>query len=234
MSELDAGLARSVDPVRDAHDRLNATALPRRPDPALLPPLSAGATRALPEPRLPDLPLHRALAQRRSRYSFGPRQPSLPDLASLLLLGIGTAPRAGGLPSVVPHLVVRGPGELPTGVHRVDLRRPLPGLVEVRGGDPTAYLAASLDQPPFAARVPVWVALCVDLGTTLTRYPARHYRTLHLDAGVAMQGLLLVATGLGLSTCPVMGYDDAAWERLLDLPEHVLVAGVVAVGRAVG
>lgn len=220
----------SVRSVRSLHDRLNGTAVPHRPDPHLLPPLGPEATRVLPEPRLPDAPLHQALAQRRSRYAFGSHQPSLPDLASLLLLGIGTAPRAGGLPSVVPHLVVRGPGELPVGVHRVDLRQPLPGLVEVRSGDPTAYLAASLDQPPFAARVPVWVALCVDLGTTLTRYPARHYRTLHLDAGVAMQGLLLVATGLGLATCPVMGYDDAAWELLLDLPEDVLVAGVVAVG----
>ena len=95
---------------------------------------------------------------------------------------------------------------------------------------PAGYLAASLDQPPFAQRAPVWVVLTADLGATTHRYPARHYRTVHLDAGVALQNVLLVATALGLSTCPVMGYDDAAWECLLDLPDSAFVAGAVALG----
>ncbi|GAA1514763.1 nitroreductase family protein [Nocardioides humi] len=217
--------------VRAVHDALNATAVPRQPDPALLPPLAPGGTTLrLPPPRRVDRGLQEVLLERRSRYAFGRRQPALTDLASLLLLGVGTAPRAGGLPSVVPSLVVRGPGELAPGVHRADLRLPLPGLAAVRAGDPTGYLAAALDQPPFAARAPVWLALGIDLDSTLVRYPPRHYRTLHLDAGAALQSTLLVATSLGLAACPVMGYDDRAWERLLDLPPGVLVAGVIAVG----
>ncbi|UUW91060.1 nitroreductase family protein [Pimelobacter simplex] len=217
--------------VHAVHDALNATAVRRTPDPDLLPPRPcAPTTRALPAPRTPGGSLQAVLHARRSRYAFGAVQPPLADLAALLRHGIGTAPRAGGLPSVVASLVVRGTGPLAPGVHRADLRLPLPGLVTVRTGDPTPYLAASLDQPPFATRVPLWIALGIDLGATLGRYPARHYRTLHLDAGAALQNLLLVGTALGLATCPVMGYDDRAWARLLDLPDDVLVAGLVAVG----
>lgn len=218
------------DLVRSVHDTLNRTALPRTPDSALLPPRAEGQVQPLPAPRLPGGDVHAVMTRRRSRYAFGAEQPPLADLASLLLLGVGTAPRAGGLRSVVPHLVVRGPGALPPGVHRADLRLPLPGLVAVRHGDPTAHLAASLDQPPFAERVPVWLVLAVDLGATTRRYPPRHYRTVHLDAGAACQNVLLVATALGLASCPVMGYDDPAWERLLDLPGDRFVAGAVAVG----
>lgn len=216
--------------VAAVHDALNGTAVPRRPDRATLPARVDGPTVALPPPRPPGGSLEEALVSRRSRYAFGPRQPDLAELASLLVLGVGSAPRAGGLPSVVPHLVVRGAGALAPGVHRADLRLPVRGLAAVRAGDPTAYLAASVDQPPFARRAPVWVALAVDLRMTLTRYPPRHYRTVHLDAGAALQNLLLVATSLGLAACPVMGYDDRAWELLLDLPAGAVVAGVVPVG----
>lgn len=216
--------------VAAVHAALNRTAVPRTPDPDLLPARAQPSTHPLPDPPVPSGDLVATLRARRSRYAFATDQPPLPDLAALLRLGAGTAPHAGGLPSVVPHLVVRGPGDLAPGVHRADLRLPLPGLVAVRTGDPTGYVAAALDQPAFASRVPVWIALGIDLGATLGRYPPRHYRTLHLDAGATLQNLLLVATALGLAACPVMGYDDRAWGTLLDLPDDVLVAGLVAVG----
>ena len=218
--------------VRAVHDALNATAVPRRPEASLLPPTVAGVSVALPEPTPVPGTLADAVDSRRSRYAFGPGQPSLADLASVLLRGVLAAPRAGGLPSVVPFLVVRGEGEVTPGVHRVELHDGCPRLVGVRHGDPTSYLAAALDQPPFATRVPVWVALGLDVGATRHRYPPRHYRTLHLDAGIALQNALLVATALGLSTCPVMGYDDEAVGALLDLDHDVLVAGLVALGPA--
>lgn len=218
------------DLVASVHAALNRTAVARTPDPALLPPRAEPTSRLLPAPLEPRGILGDVLVQRRSRYRFGSRQPGLAELASLLRLGVATAPRAGGLVSVVPYLVVRGHGNLPLGVHRADLRLPLPSLVAVREGDPTAYLAGSVDQPEFASRVPVWVAFAVPPDVLRGRYPARHYRTVHLDAGAALQSTLLVATALGLSVCPVMGYDDAAWERLLDLPDGGLVAGIVAVG----
>jgi len=183
-------------------------------------------------PPPPAANLGDVLVRRRSSYSFGP-EPALDDLATLLHHGVGTAPRAGGLPSLVPFVVTRGLGWLESGVHLVDLRLPLPGLAAVRVGDPTTYLAESLDQPPFATLVPLWLALVADLDVSRSRYPARHYRTLHVDAGAALQNVLLVAAARGLPVCPVMGYDDSAWARLLDLGDHCFVTVLVAVGGPV-
>lgn len=219
------------DLVRAVHDALNATAslgAREAPEP---PPRSTGTTFPLPvPPPLPAVDLGAVLARRRSRYAFGAAQPTPQEVAALLHLGVGAAPRAGGLPSLVPYVVVRGPGALPAGVHRADLRLPVPGTVAVRTGDPTDVVAAGLDQPPFATRVPLWLALVSDLEVTRERYPARHYRTLHVDAGAALQNVLLVATALGLPVCPVMGFDDEAWARLLDLPRSAWVSVLVAVG----
>lgn len=214
------------------HDALNATAVRRTPDPASLPPVAPASSVPLPVPSRPVCDLGQVLVRRRSAYSFG-TQPSLDALASVLHHGVGAGPRAGGLPSLVPYVVARGDGPLPPGVHRADLRLPVPSLTTVRNGDPTAYVAGSLDQPPFASRAPLWLALVADVAAISAHYPPRHYRTLHLDAGAALQNALLVATAVGLAACPVMGFDDDAWSRLLRLPGRP-VDGFVAVLAALG
>lgn len=216
----------------DAHHALNATA--GWPDDVGVapPPRVAPTSIALPRPAataLGECSLADVVARRRSAYSFA-GQPGLDAVAALLHLGVGRAPRAGALPTLVPHLVARGAGPVPAGVHRADLRLPAPGLVAAREGDPTAYVAASLDQPPFATRVPLWVALVADLDAAAGRYPARHYRTVHVDAGVALQSLVLAATALGLASCPVMGFADTAWSRLLDLSAGEFPAVLLGVG----
>ena len=221
-----------TDLVGAVHDALNATAAPRRPGAVLLPAPAPLATHPLPVPPPPSADLADVLQRRRSSYSFGPR-PTVADLASLLHHGVGAAPRAGGLPSLAAYVVTRGLDGLAPGVHLGDLRFPTPGLAAVRLGDPTAYVAESLDQPPFAARVPLWLALVADLDASRRRYPPRHYRTLHVDAGAALQNVLLVATALGLPVCPVMGYDDTSWARLLDLDDRCFVTVLVAVGGPV-
>lgn len=217
------------DLIRAIHDALNSTAVPRRPDDALLPALAPPTTLPLPPPSPPSADLGEVLARRRSSYSFG-SQPTVEDLAALLHHGVVAAPRAGGLPSLVPYVVTRGLDGLAPGVHLGDVRLPTPGLAAVRRGDPTAYLEQSLDQPPFAVRAPLWLALVADLEVSRSRYPPRHYRTLHVDAGAALQSVLLVATARGLPVCPVMGYDDTALHRLLDLEDHCFVTVLVAVG----
>jgi SagB-type dehydrogenase family enzyme len=220
-----------TDLLRAVHDALTATAVRRDPDPATLPPAAPAppATVPLPVPPRPAGDVGDVIARRRSAYAFGP-QPALDDLAAVLHHGVAAAPRAGGLPSLVPYVVARGPGPLAPGVHRADLRLPVPGLVAVRAGDPTPYVAGSLDQPPFATRAPLWLALVADVAATRAHYPARHYRTLHLDAGAALQNALLVATAVGLAACPVMGFDDAAWSRLVCLDADAFPAVLVALG----
>lgn len=220
----------AVDLAHAVHDALNRTAVARSPEVAPPPRADGVLPLAAPGP-LDPVDLGATMTGRRSAYRFGDGSPTRERLAALLHHGVGTAPRAGGLPSITPYVVVtRGRDDLPVGVHRADLRLPVPSLVAVRAGDPRAYVAGSIDQPPFADRVPTWIALVADLGPSRTRYPARHYRTVHLDAGAAMQNLLLVATALDLATCPVSGYDDRAWARLLDLRDDAFVAVLVATG----
>lgn len=215
-----------TDLVGRVHDALNATAVPRRPDPTLLPPLAPAVHYPLPEPTRPTAELVEVLRGRRSSYAFGSR-PTLAQVAALLHLGVSSAPRAGGLPSLRTYLVTRGLDGVGAGVHRSEVGHPAPTLTAVRSGDPTAFVAGSLDQPPFASRVPLWVALVADVGVTRERYPPRHYRTLHLDAGAALQNLLLVATALALPVCPVMGFDDAAWVQLLNLEDSSFVLSLI-------
>lgn len=223
-------MSASVDLVAEIHGRLNGTTVPRRPRPGTAPPLVAASSRPLQVPPRPGGDLGAVQAGRRSAYRFG-GPPSLDEVASVIHHGVGTAPRAGGLPSLVSFLATAPGGDLPTGVHRVDPRLPVPSVVAVRAGDPTSFVAQALDQPAFATRVPLWLVLVADVGVALGRYPARHYRTLHLDAGVALQNALLVAAALGLSACPVMGYDDDAWAELLDLDDRRFVAVLLALGR---
>lgn len=238
--------------LRELHGELNRTATGGVDDPRgareVMPPLvelgRSGV--ALPDAGLPPADLDTVLAARRSSYRYGASPLPLTDLAALLrgALGVqrtvrlpdggsralGVAPSAGGLPSLAAYVVARGPGDLRAGVHRADLRAGEPTLVPVRLGDPTPFLARALDQPELAERAGAVVVLVARLDTTLPRYPARHYRTLHVDAGVALGHLYLAATALGLPGVAVMGYDDTAFDALLDLPEDRFTAVLFALG----
>lgn len=241
-----------VEVVREVHDRLNRTATGGAPDPrgaaALVPPRAPADAPGvgLPVGTLPPADLAATLDARRSAYRFGEGQPALADLGALLGAALGVqrtvttargthaltrAPSAGGLPSLEAYVVVRGPGDLAPGVHRADLRAAEPALTPVRLGDPTPFLERALDQPEFATRAGAVVALVARLDATLGKYPPRHYRTLHVDAGVALGQLHLAATALGLPACAVMGFDDTAFATLLDLPEERFVAVLLATGR---
>ena len=67
-------------------------------------------------------------------------------------------------------------------------------------------------------------------GRSKIKYGERAYRFALLEAGHAMQNLLLAATGLGLGSCPVGGFID---DRLHDLigidgvEEAALYAGII-------
>lgn len=219
-----------------------------------LPPDPVATTVVLPPARpLPPVTVEQALLRRRSAYTWGPGQMALPDLADLLRwsLGVqrevllpdgrrhraGVAPSAGGLPSLEPWLVVRGPGALSPGVHRADVRHADGGgggtLTRTRAGDPTDALTAVLDQPPFATRSTVVVVLVARLDLTLPTYGPRHYRTLHLDAGIALQNLQLVATALDLPGCPVSGFSDEGLAALLALPQTAFPAALFVSGSRV-
>lgn len=51
-----------------------------------------------------------------------------------------------------------------------------------------------------------------------------------VDVTIAMQNMVLVATGEGLGTCWVGSFDEGLVKRLLKIPEHLKVVALLAVG----
>ncbi|CCH30607.1 SagB/ThcOx family dehydrogenase [Actinosynnema sp. NPDC047251] len=180
--------------------------------------------------------LAEALLSRRSRYSYGPL--SRLELGSLLHYAVGvqrrvhadvpgvqhvlgTNPTAGGLPSLRVHVVLDGdvfeylrePHALcPTG---------------------TTDLAGVFAQEEFARRARAVIVLTGRMGPGLAKYGPRHYRTAHLDAGVAVQNLYLVATALGLSCCAVAGFADDAVKALVRGGEQDVALALFVVGGSI-
>jgi nitroreductase len=52
------------------------------------------------------------------------------------------------------------------------------------------------------------------------------------QAGIALGYLMLAAEGMGYSTVPMAGFDQAKVRQILGLPEHVEFAAMVPIGKA--
>ncbi len=181
----------------------------------------------LPEPAEPAMTLVDALRSRRSRYSYRPL--SRADLGTLLRLAVGVQrhvpphvlgmnPTAGGLPSLRVDVV------LDDRIFRY--QRESHALCPVGPADLTGVFA----QEEFARRARTVIVLTGLMGPGLAKYGPRHYRTVHLDAGVAVQNLYLVATALDLRCCAVAGFADEAVKALVrggeeDVPLALFVVG---------
>lgn len=184
-----------------------------------------------------------ALWQRRSRYAFDPRPLSIDALSALLRLAVGVgrtvaaygdpehplslAPSAGGLRSLTTYVIVRSAEGLSPGVYAYD---PVEHAL-VHGTDAVDALESVYVQPEFASRAPVSLALAAHLDVALAKYPPRHFRTLHVDAGIAVQNLYLVSTALDLACCAVSGFHDEKLAALLELPASSIPMMLFPVGH---
>lgn len=189
----------------------------------------------LPEPVPPAMTLAEALLSRRSHYSYRPL--SRQDLSSLLWYAVGvqrrseshvlgTNPNAGGLPTIAVHVVQRG------SVFEY-LREPH-ALSLLGGGDLEGVFAQEeFAQEEFARRADTVIVLSGRMGSGQAKYGPRHYRTAHVDAGVAVQNLYLVATALGLGCCAVAGFSDDAVKALVRAGEHDVPLVLFVVGQPV-
>ena len=186
-----------------------------------------------------------ALHVRRSGYEYSDQPLSLGALGSLLRHAVGfgrrvaaygrtdyplsVAPSGGGLNSVVTHLAVRHVERVPSGIYRYE---PVShALVTIAPGNPTEALREVYLQSDFAT-APVSILLAGRLRRVLAKYPLRHYRVLHIDAGIAIQNLYLTSTAIGLSCCAVTGYRDQAVKELLRLDEGEIPTVLFAVGHS--
>nr|WP_042191090.1 SagB family peptide dehydrogenase [Kibdelosporangium sp. MJ126-NF4]CEL19838.1 TOMM biosynthesis dehydrogenase (protein B) [Kibdelosporangium sp. MJ126-NF4] len=227
-----------TEPLARVHSFLNGPST-RTVDTSGLTPESGTLT--LPDKKPLDGSLAEALARRRSSYRYSSM--STQDMATLLGWAVGPqravrdhrfnmAPSAGGLPSLDIYAIVRDVSGAPAGVHRYD--RGEGTLSLMWRGDPTSALRSALVQPEFADRAALVLAVVARLDVTLAKYPIRHYRTLHVDAGIVAQNLYLVAASAGLGCCAVAGFDDAMVTELLGLDETAFPVLLFTAGTFTG
>ncbi|MEU6642382.1 SagB family peptide dehydrogenase [Saccharomonospora sp. NPDC046836] len=214
--------------------------------PVLRAALQGGRRLPLPDVHPPQADLVATLALRRSAYRYADRDLELTALSAWLRFSVGVqrfvpaygvndyplsmAPSAGGLDILRAYLVVRRAEQIPPGVYRYEAVSH--ELVELSTGDPFDALQEVYVQPEFAQRAAVSLALTARLDVAFAKYPLRHYRTLHVDSGVAVQNLYLVGTALGLACCAVAGFDDAALASLLGVPNTEVPTMLFAAGHA--
>jgi SagB-type dehydrogenase family enzyme len=180
------------------------------------------------------VPFEAALARRRSVRHFTGEPVSTTDLSQMLWAAQGvsgadqhgpvrTAPSSGrSIPLEVYAITRDGFGHyLPEGhqlemLHRDDLR---PALAEAAGGQGCMSEAVLV------------IAVTAVIARTAEKYEARAGRYVALEAGHAVQNVLLQATALGLGAVPVGSFDDTRVSEVLGLPKGCDPLYLVAVGH---
>jgi len=188
--------------------------------------------RELPAPSRPDLPLWRAITERRSCREFAEEPVAAADLAALLhaaygvTQGIDAEERRHALPlRAVPSGGALYPLELYVAALRVDGLAP--GLYHF---DPlAASLAIARDSlsgddlaglstyPEIVSASAAEIFVAAVFGRTRFKYGLRGYRFALLEAGHVGQNLVLTATALGLGAVPLGGYYDRLTDEFLGL-----------------
>ncbi|MBB3052336.1 SagB-type dehydrogenase family enzyme [Prauserella isguenensis] len=207
-------------------------------------PLPALRRIPLPDVEPPRIDLVKTLVKRRSWDVFAHRGLDLAALSGLLRFALGVqrfepaygsehhpmgmAPSGDGLDLLRAYVLIRGTDILEPGVYRYEaIAHELTLLTTT---DPVRPLQQVYWQPEFAA-APVAIALTTQMDVAYERKPLRHYRTMHVDSGIAVQNVYLIATALGLACCAVSDFDDANLSQLLGVPESEIPTMLIPVGH---
>lgn len=188
------------------------------------------------------MPLWEALGTRRSSRDYADGHLLLEELSQLLWGATGatgacnglvlrTAPSAGALFPVETYVEARDVAGISGGIYHYGVREHALSLV--RESDLSAELAgAALGQEMVAGAGAVFLWTAV-FGRSAVKYLERAWRYVYLDAAHVAQNLLLAATALGLSACPIAAlYDDEVNEILgVDGTEESILY-MASVGRS--
>lgn len=222
-------LAR-IEAVVSLHAALDRTVSPSELpfDEDALPPITCESVELLAPTPLPACGFPEVLQARRSRYNPAADALGSDELSNVLYHSLVSSPTAGGMRELTLSFVVSQPGHsLGAGVYRYARGR----AEVVRLGDVRKHLRASLLQPEFAEVFPVLLFVVANVEAPLEKYAMRHYRTMHVDAGVLVQNLYLVTEALGLAGCAVAGFTDVRVASLLNLATTQLPVMAFALGR---
>ena len=221
---------KRIEAVVSLHAALDRTVAPSELpfDEGALPPVTCESVE-LPEPTpLPSREFPDVLQARRSHYNPARTALGAGELSNVMHHSIISSPTAGGMRELTLSFVVsRSADSVGAGVYRYTR-----GCAEVvRLGDVQGHLRASLLQPEFAEVFPVLLFVVANVEVPLEKYATRHYRTMHVDAGVLVQNLCLVTESLELAGCAVAGFTDTRVASLLNLATTQLPVVAFALGR---
>lgn len=195
-------------------------------------------TLTLPAPvRDGRLPVETALSERRSVREFRNEPLPLADVSQLLWAAQGvnrpdggrTAPSAGALYPLEVYAVVGRVENLAPGVYRY--RPQNHTLALVVDGDKRAGVAAVALGQSWVQEAPLVVVIAAVYERTTRKYGQRGQRYVHMEAGHAGENLCLQAVALKLGTTVVGAFDDAALQKLLNLPLDEQPLALIPVGR---
>lgn len=204
------------------------------PYPPLQKPVPAGSLPLidLPDPEgtlLKEPDLTTLLKNRQSWRKFTPEEISLGELSYMLYATQGVLAEVGNgyaTRRTVPSAGARHPYETYLGVNRVEGLKPgtyryIPLshqllLLEETDQLPGLLTVANLGQKFVGAAAVTFSWSCIPYRAEW-RYMEHAHKNMLLDAGHICQNLYLAATALGLGTCAVGAYDQAAMDAIFEL-----------------
>ena len=193
---------------------------------------------ALPQARLGEVTLAEALAARRSARDFGTKPLSLEELATLLWSAYGmtgtldtaeqrvrTVPSAGALYPLELYVAAVRVSGLERRIYHYD---PFAHALELTSAE--AELEGISPDPVLPGNAAAVVLAAAVFWRSRVKYGLRAYRFTVLEAGHAMQNLLLAAVARRLEAVVLGGFFDDRVDRLLGLDgvdESALVGACV-------
>jgi len=184
-----------------------------------------------------------AIASRRSRREYsGPL--SLRELSTILYYSVGITgweadwplrayPSAGALQPLEAYVVASQVDGLEPGLYHYNPRRHV--LVMLKRGDMMDDLQHACLGQEHVGEAPAAIVYTAFYARTASKYGARAYRYIHLDAGTAIENTYLVAEALGLATVVIGAFYDDMLCKLLDIDcRWELPVAVMPIGKRVG
>lgn len=193
----------------------------------------------LPEPEsVSTMSLYEVMDSRRSIRSFSVTDSITVEQLSNLLWsaqgvshsrGLRTVPSAGATYPLNLYCLVSRVETLPPGLYRYEPDEHLL-TPEFPGPDLIEDLAEACLGQNFIANAPVVLVISANYSRTTDHYGQKGIRYTHMEAGHAGQNIYLQATALGLGTCAVGAFNEAALADLLGLIEEETPLYVFPVG----
>ena len=101
--------------------------------------------------------------------------------------------------------------------------------------DPELVKKVDLFSPGLSGHPPVILAICSDMGYARVHgSPNSERYGCIMDAAMAAENIMLKALDLGLGSCAIKSYNDAAIRKLLKLPEDYRIEILISLGYPEG